>query len=513
MDTLLLGIDVGTSGCNITVIDPQGAIVGEAFGEHRSFHPHPGWSEQEPDEWYDVVRGLLRELFARGTCTAEQIAAVSLDGSTHNAVLADANFRPLRPTIMWTDQRSVAESRRLAEEHGERIFATAYQMPSPTWTLPQLLWVKEHEPRVLDNVAHLLFTKDYVRYRLTGSWETDHIEAQGSLFYDMRERAWSTSLAELAGLSADVLPPLVNPTDVVGSVTKICGRGDRVEGGYAGRRGLFRFRRRRLCRRCRRTGTDDSQTGDRGKRQRDDGRSTPASADIDLLTRCSRNVVQRGRPRTRPHRPSAGSAIGSAPSTIDESEKRGVSAYALMHEQAAAVPPGSDGLFFHPYLLGERSPYWDVNLRSSFVGATMRHSKAHFLRALLEGVAFSLRDCFRMIVELDLPVSEIRLIGGGAKSPLWSQIISDIFGQPVIRPAGCDASFGAALLAGIGAGVFADEITAVKTCTKIRDTIEPNPQRVGIYAELFPLYREIHDNLASTYTKLSQVLEKSEDVQ
>ena len=220
MRNLLLGIDVGTSGCNVTVIDSQGTIIDEGFGEYETFRPHPGWSEQQPEAWFSVISGLLRDLFARGACGPGAIAGIGLDGSTHNAVLADEQFRPLRRTIMWTDQRSAREAARLKEEHGETIFKTAYQMPSPTWTLPQLLWIKEHEPDVLPRVRRLLFTKDYVRHCLTGTWETDYIEAQGSLFYDMARRDWSLELCGLVGLPEDCLPPLVRPTTVVGTVTR-----------------------------------------------------------------------------------------------------------------------------------------------------------------------------------------------------------------------------------------------------------------------------------------------------
>jgi xylulokinase len=192
---------------------------------------------------------------------------------------------------------------------------------------------------------------------------------------------------------------------------------------------------------------------------------------------------------------------------VARAEAEGTSPYALMHQQAASIPPGAEGLFFHPYLLGERAPYWDANLRASFVGATMRHGRAHFQRALLEGVAYSLRDCFRTIVELGLEVHDIRLIGGGAKSTLWSQIIADVFARPVIRPAGCDASFGAALLAGVGAGLFASEAEAVRACTQVRDVIEPNPDGVRVYSELFPMFCRIHDDLAETYANLARLLD------
>ena len=511
MGELLLGIDAGTSGCNITVIDLQGCVIDEAFGEYQTFRPHPGWSEQEPEDWYEVACRLLREMFARGKCRAEQIAALSLDGSTHNAVLADAEFRPLRRAIMWTDQRSVAQAARLEEEAGQLIFETTYQKPSPTWTLPQILWVKEHEPEVLERVAHVLFTKDYVRYRLTGTWETDHIEAQGSLFYDMQRRNWSEPLCSLAGLSVESLPPLVKPTDVVGSVTRAAAEATGLKEGTPVVAGC----------------SDSAVEGYAA------GAVEPGHMILKLATAGNVNVMT-AEPHPHPKTLTYSHVIpgmwytvvatNTAASAerwfrdlfcseeIAQAKEQGTSAYALMHEKAARIPPGSDGLFFHPYLLGERAPYWDANLRGSFVGATMRHGKAHFLRALLEGVAYSLRDCFRTIVDLGLPVSEIRLIGGGAKSTLWSQIISDIFDRPVIRPAGCDASFGAALLAGVGVGLFGNEAEAVRACTQVRDVLQPNPEAARVYADLFPMFCRIHDNLAETYTDLAGLLDGAKPV-
>ncbi len=505
MGELLLGIDVGTSGCKITVIDRQGRVVDEAFGEYQTFHPHPGWSEQNPDDWYAVVCRLLREIFARGTCRANEIAALSLDGSTHNAVLADADFRPLRRAIMWTDQRSVAQAARLEKEAGQEIFKTAYQKPTPTWTLPQLLWVRENEPEVLACTVRILFTKDYVRYRLTGTWETDHIEAQGSMLYDMYERRWSPELCGLIGLPIQCLPPLVRPTDVVGSVTREAAEATGLPEGTPVV-----------------AGCSDSAIEDYAA-----GAIEPGQMILKLATAGNVNVMT-AEPHPHPRTLTYSHVIPGlwytvvATNTAASAERwfrdmfcgedraraqeQGTSVYALMHEQAARIPPGSEGMFFHPYLLGERAPYWDANLRGSFVGATMRHGKAHFQRALLEGVAYSLRDCFRTIVELGLPVHEIRLIGGGAKSPLWSQIISDIFARPVIRPTGCDASFGAALLAGVGVGHFASEAEAVRACTHVRDCFEPNPQNTETYARLFSLYCQIHDALAPTYAELAAAL-------
>jgi xylulokinase len=508
MSELLLGIDVGTSGCNVTVIDREGRIVDEALGELKTYRDHPGHTEQDPDDWYRVTCSLLREVFARGKCAPENIAALSLDGSTHNAVLADENFVPLRRAIMWTDQRASAESAWLEREAGERIFRITYQRPSPTWTLPQLLWVKAHEPDVIPRTERVLFTKDYVRWRLTGNWATDYIEAQGSMFYDVERREWSEELCALAGLSVRALPPLVRPVDVVGGVTAAAA----AETGLRASTPVI-------------AGCSDSAIEAYAA-----GAVRPGQMILKLATAGNVNVMTAD---AHPHRRTltyshvipgmwytvvATNTAASAErwfrdnfcgEEVMRAHDQNRSPYALMHEMAATAPPGADGLFFHPYLLGERAPYWDPNLRGSFVGATMRHGKAHFLRAVLEGVAFSLRDCFRTICDLGLPVEEVRVVGGGARSTLWSQIVADIFGRPVVRPAGCDASFGAALLAGVGVGIFRDEKHAVECCTRLRDTLTPDPRASEIYAELFPFYCRIHDDLADTYTAIAAVLEKA----
>ncbi len=505
---LLLGIDVGTSGCKITAIDRDGRIVDEAFGEYETLRPHPGWTEQHAPEWCRVGCDLLQAMFVRGRVRPADIVALAVDGSTHNAVLADANFTPLRPVIMWTDQRSVAEAASLERELGEQIFHTTYQKPSPTWTLPQLLWVRKHEPDVLDRTRHVLFTKDYVRWFLTGTWETDHIEAQGSLFYDVHQRTWSEELSRQVGLQTSCLPPLVDPTTVVGAVTDAAAAATGLRAGTP----VI-------------AGCPDSAVEDYAA-----GAIRPGQMILKLATAGNVNVMT-DEPHPHPRTLTYSHVIPGlwytvvATNTAASAERwfrdlfcgeevarakqQQRSVYALMHEMAAAVPAGAEGLFFHPYLLGERAPYWDVNLRGSFVGASMRHTKAHFLRALLEGVIYSLRDCFRTVCEIGLPVDEIRLIGGGARSTLWSQIAADVFARPIVRTAGCDASFGAALLAGVGVGVFASSADAVRRCTRVRDILQPDPRAAELYASLFPLYCRIHDGLAATYTEVSRILDRN----
>ena len=215
---LLLGIDYGTGGCKVTAIGEDGTFVGEASTEFQTYHDHPGWSEQEPSDWWNALKSSLEKLAAKGV-DLKSVAACALDGSTHNAVLMDADYRPVRRTIMWTDQRATAECEALKAGWGEKIFSTCYQMPAPTWTLPQMMWLKANEPEALAKTEHVLFVKDYVRYLLTGEAATDRIEAQGTLFFDMAKGKWDDDLVQLAGLSLAKLPRLIAPTDLAGRVT------------------------------------------------------------------------------------------------------------------------------------------------------------------------------------------------------------------------------------------------------------------------------------------------------
>ena len=217
--SLLLGIDFGTGGCKVTALGTDGAFAGEASVEYTTHHAHPGWSEQDPEDWWSALRAALAKLASKGV-DLTRVAALSLDGSTHNAVLLDAAWKPVRRTIMWTDQRATAECDALrADGTAERLLATCYQMPAPTWTLPQMMWLKAHEPEALERTEHVLFVKDYVRFLLTGEVATDRIEAQGTLFFDMARGDWAPEFVAMAGLKPSSLPRFLAPTDVAGRVT------------------------------------------------------------------------------------------------------------------------------------------------------------------------------------------------------------------------------------------------------------------------------------------------------
>ena len=504
---LLLGIDYGTGGCKVTVIDETGSFIGEASTEFATYHDHPGWGEQEPQDWWNALAESLKKLAAKGVDLGS-IAACALDGSTHNAVLLDAKYKPVRRTIMWTDQRSTAECEALKAGWGEKIFSTCYQMPAPTWTLPQMMWLKANEPGALEKTEHVLFVKDYVRYLLTGEAATDHIEAQGTLMWAMpgttgTNGTWDAELVALSGLKMSAMPKIIEPTALAGRVTAEAAAFTGLPEGLPV-----------VC------GSSDSAVEDYGA-----GAVEPGDLILKLATAGNVNSMTAAahpHPKTLTYSHIVPGMWYSVSATnaaalcmrwlrdafyaprVESSKLKvescsGGNLYSLIDQEASSSPVGANGVFFHPYLQGERCPYWDSNLRASFTGVSISSIRGDFARALMEGVAFSLRDCYRTLEEMKLPVKRIFLIGGGARSRLWSEIVANVFNCAVAVPEPGDASFGSCLLAGVGIGLFSDVKAAVAKCLHIDRTIEPDPAAAVKYDHLFTCYRRIHDALAPVY--------------
>ena len=483
---ILLGIDYGTGGCKVTALGEDGSFVGEASVEYTTYHDHPGWSEQEPQDWWTSLCAALKKLSEKGV-SLKDVAACALDGSTHNAVLLDDDYRPVRRTIMWTDQRSTAECEMLKAQYADRIFSSCYQMPAPTWTLPQMMWLKSHEPEALERTKHVLFVKDYVRYLITGAAATDRIEAQGTLFFDMKAGDWDRELVEMAGLTLEKLPSFIAPTDVAGYVTAEAAAETGLPEGMPV-----------VC------GSSDSAVEDYGA-----GAVEPGDLIIKLATAGNVNSMTaeaNPHPKTLTYSHIVPEMWYSVSATNAAAlcqrwmrDTWGFTDYTAMDEEAMTSPVGANGIFFHPYLQGERCPYWDANLRASFTGVSISSKRGDFCRALMEGVAFSLRDCYRTLEEMKLPVKRIFLIGGGARSRIWSEIVANVFNCEVSVPTPGDASFGACLLAGTGIGIFADVKEAVSKCLHVDRTISPDPVAAAEYARLFEIYRRIHDAMAPVY--------------
>lgn len=495
----VLGVDFGGSSSKATLIDQSGSIIATASREYPLYYLQDGWCEQSAEDCYEACVLNIRQILESSGVSREDICALAVDSATHMAVLLDAQDRVIRKTIHWSDRRSQAESDYLRENYLELIRSKCYNEPSPLWTLPQLMWLNTHERDSLQSAAHILFMKDYIRHRLTGDYYTDSIEAMGAMLYDETEGKWSEELCGLAGISADILPQVVSPELIVGGPTAEA---------------------------CRETGLAESTriivgSTDTVLEVLASGSIHPGQATVKLASAgricpivdhgiCHRMLVNYR--HVVPGLWYPGTANKTCATSYRwyrdmlctgeklQAERECRDAYELLDEEAALVPPGSDGLCFHPYLLGESTPYMDNDLRASFIGISSFHTKGHFSRAVMEGVCFSLKDSLRFLKELGVAPSTASIIGGGARSPLWSQIAADVLDLPLVKAENDDSSLGAAMLAGVAAGVFASFDDAVKKCSKPERTYEPIRENAEQYEYWFQRYRAVHDALAPIYS-------------
>jgi len=485
----MIGADFGGSSSKATLLGENGRVIATASCEYPTYYPHNGWAEQDPEDSWKAFVFNVRELLAKSGVSPEDIAAISLDAATHTAVLLDENDRPVRNAIYWTDTRSSAEAAELREKYGEEITRLSFNNVSSLWTLPQLLWLSRNEPENLARTKKIMAVKDYIRYRLTGDFVTDDIEAMGFLLLDANTNTWSERLCEMCGVSPEKMPPLVRPHEKLSPIRRealeetglspktivIAGTTDTVMEVYAAGANSLGQATVKLATAGRICSITDHAVVDPclvTYRHVIDGLWYPGTA----TKSCAAS--------NRWYRDTFGGDFGE------------------MSAAAATIARGSDGLFFHPYLQGEITPYRDDKLRASFVGATGHHTKAHFNRAVLEGIAYSMKDCYQALKTLGIAPSSAVLIGGGAKAPLWRQIMADMLGIPLRTVEDVDSSLGSAMLAGVASGVFASHQEAADKCIRFKDEILPDPQGIAFYEEQFALYKEIQAALAPIYHKL-----------
>ena len=484
---MLLGLDVGTGGTRVVLISGDGYVVGSAAVEHEAFRsPHPGWAEQDPEDWWRAAQTAIRQVMEAGGSPA--IEAVGLTGQMHGAVMLDAAGQVLRPSLIWCDQRTGEECDWLHAEIGrERLIELTANPALPNFTLTKLLWVRRHEPEIFARIAHVLCPKDYVRYRLTGTYAMDVQEASGTLLLDVAHRRWSSEVARIAGIPESWLPELFESQEV-------CAKISQEGAGYTG-----------LA-----AGTPVvAGAGDQGAGAVGMGILTPGSVSATIGTSgvvfaatATPTRDPLGRLHTfchavpgRWHVMGVTQAAGLSLRWLRDTIAPGVD-YDTLTEAAAQVPAGSDGLLWTPYLLGERTPHLDSTARAAFVGLTAGHTRAHLVRAVLEGVAYSLKDTFTLFAELGIPVKGVRLGGGGARGPLWREIQAAVYGYTAdVLVAEEGGAFGAGLLAGVGAGVWPDLEAACKAGIAVAQQIEPDARAVERYAVGYQAYRKVYPAL------------------
>ncbi len=482
----LLGIDVGTGGTRAIVVDEEGKILASASSEHEPFAVlHPGWAEQEPEDWWRAAQEAISGAVA---ASGVEVTAVGLTGQMHGAVMLDADGEVLRPALIWCDQRTGPQCDWLHETIGrERLIELTCNPALPNFTLTKLLWVKEHQPEIFAQIAHVMCPKDYVRYRLTGSYAIDVHEASGTLLLDVTNRKWSSEVAQIAGIPEAWLPPLFESQEVCGAISEtaaartglkagtpvVAGAGDQGAGGV----GMGILKPGSVSATIGTSGVvfaaTDKPTKDPGGRLHTFCHAVPGRWHVMGVTQ----------------------AAGLSLRWFRDTFAKGVN-YEALTRSAGNVAPGSDGLLYTPYLLGERTPHLDSHATAAFVGITAAHTAQHFTRAVLEGVSFSLRDTFTLFAELGIPVKGVRLGGGGARGPLWRRIQTDVYGYPTeMLTAEEGGAYGAALLAGVGAGAWPDVDTACEQSLEVAERLEPEAGAVEVYDRSYGLFREIYPAL------------------
>ena len=483
ISTLLLGIDVGTSSCKLSLLDASGTAVATSSIAYTPALPRPGWVEQDPDDWYRAVRDGLAVLARTGGVRMGAIVAAAVTGQMRGLVLLDEARRPVRPAILWNDLRNASEVTEIEAAHGPLLERVTRNALNTMCTLPKLLWVMRRERAAWERTATLLFPKDYVRYHLTGSLETDPSDASGTSFYDVRRGAWSQEILDLVGIDPSRLPAIRPSAAVVGAVTPraaaetglpvgipvVCGGSDATVESFA--IGL----------------TGPSQCKIRL------GTSGAISTVVDDIDRTSVgycwSYVLPGRWMLDTNTRSCGQAITWLRDVCYADRPPTAATLDEIDCDAAGIPPGAGGVVFHPYLLGEDAPYWEPALRASFHGLSIGNGRAQLARAVYEGTAFALKDAMRSFADLAGGFRRFIFVGGGVKAPAWLSIMADVLGVDGDVPATADASAGAAMLAGVGAGVFDDPVEAVRVCARIERRVTHDPARTDIYAALFERYR------------------------
>lgn len=489
MEQYVLGVDIGSGSVKLTLLSRKGVIAATAGCEYPTYYPQVGHCEQEPEDWCRAFARALGELLQGARAKAQQIEALSLDAATHTAVLLGEDNQVLRRAILWTDQRCREEVQWLQEHCLDTILAQAMNAPTTVWTLPQFMWLRKHEPEVWGRIRKILFAKDYLRYRLTGTLETDTIDAAGSMFYDAGKECWSEELCAIGHIDPAWLPVCKAPTDLAGTVTAAAAR----EFGLAeGTKVLV--------------GTTDTVMEVFAA-----GNVEPGHSTVKLATAGRICVVTDQKLDSKfifnyrhivPGLWYPGTATASCAASYRwYRDAIGREPFGALNVPAEQIAPGSDGLMFHPYLNGELTPYNDPLLKGSYTGISSIHTTAHFTRATLEGVAMSLKDCLLTLEGLGVEMKRVRIIGGGAKGTLWRQIVADVLGLEMQKVKVDDSSFGTAMLTAVGIGWFDSFAQAAETCVQIDSVSYPDPENHALYEKLFRKYKAIHDALAPIYSR------------
>lgn len=506
MASYIIAHDLGTTGNKATLYDREGKLVGASFHAYATEYAHTGWAEQNPADWWDAVCLSTRRLLSETGVRKNDIACITFSGQMMGAVPLDKQARPLRNAIIWADQRALDQERWI----GERLsFEDVYQITghrlSASYSLAKILWIRDHQPDIFRATHKFVHAKDCIVARLTGSFVTDPSDASSMNLYDLKGGAWSATILDAVNLPAALLPEIRPSIDVVGEVRAEIADDIGVAAGtpvvIGGGDGA-----------CAAAGAGVIEAGSAYNYVGSSSWIAISAArpvyDPDYRTFTFGHVI----PDMFMPTGTMQAAGASYQWTRDQlslfeketAERLGISPYELINLEIAQVAPGADGLFFLPYLMGERSPRWNPHARGAFVGLTIRHTRAHMYRAVLEGVTMNLRVILDAFRDQGTEIEAMRLIGGGASGRIWNQIMADVYGMPVHRLAILEeaTSMGAALVGGVGVGLYPG-FSMIGTMNDIAATVTPDKSAQTTYDNMLPVFNQLYDALTPAYDAIA----------
>lgn len=501
--SVYLGIDIGTSGTKTLAIDGTGRILGEASSFYKSYHPKPLWSEQDPEDWWRASVETIQTVVRQSQLRPADVRAIGLSGQMHGSVFLDKKGQVLRKALLWNDQRTAAECDEIERRAGgRRQLIKLVANPALTgFTAPKILWLRNHEPRNFERTKKILLPKDDVRRRLTGELATDVSDASGMLLLDVAKRDWSKPLLSKLELDRDLFAPCYESEQPTGKLTRDVAEllgltTDCVVVGGAGD-----------CA-ANAVGTGVVSSGVLS--------TSIGTSGIMFVHSDQVQIDPLGRLHTFCHAvhgkwhmmgvslTGGGALQWFVDKLCHEMAQTGRDPYAVLNGEAGDVPAGSEGLFFLPYLAGERTPHADPLARGAYVGLTLKHGRGHVARATMEGVAYAMRDSLAIIQELGVPVRQIRASGGGSRSPLWRQIQADVFGQKVVTiNAEQGPAYGVALLAAVGAGEYKNIEEACRATIKVVSETPLDRRAKKTYDAGFPIYRDLYQSLKKNFRQIA----------
>lgn len=504
----VIGVDIGTSGTKTVLFDENGNSVASYLVEYPLYQPKIGWAEQDPEDWWNATHTSIKAVIDKSGVNPDDIKGVGLSGQMHGLVLLDENGKVLRKSIIWCDQRTVAEADDLTKKIGRDRLIEITGNPALTgFTAAKILWVQKNEPEVYAKTAKILLPKDYIRYMLTGEYATEVSDASGMQLMDIKNRCWSDEILEKLNIDKNLLGKMYESCEVTGTVHKAAAELTGLEVGtiVVG-------------------GAGDQAAGAVGNGIVKPGivSSTIGTSGVVFAHMDNIQIDKEGRIHTLCHAvPGKWHVMGCTQGAglslkwyrdnfchaeMDAADGMDVDPYYLMDQQAAKIAPGCEGLMYLPYLMGERSPHNDPNAKGVFFGLSAKHTKYDMLRAVMEGVAYSLSDCLEVVKEMGIDASEVRASGGGGKSKLWRQMQADMFGCDINTINVSEGpALGVALLAAVGAGIYSSVPEACEATIKVKETMKPIAENVETYKKYFPIYQGVYKALKPQFKAVADV--------